>query len=92
MTTIFSACRGVCAKSLQSCQILCNPTDNNPPGSSAMGFSKQGYWSGLPCPTPGNLPNSGTKPESLMSPASAGGFFITSATGKPPASAGAFKE
>ena len=41
----------------------------------SMGFSKQEYWSGLPCPPPGDLPNPGTEPESLMSPALAGGFF-----------------
>ena len=45
-----------------------------------MEFSGQEYWSGLPCPSPGNLPNPGIKAESLMSPALAGGFFITSAT------------
>ena len=46
----------------------------------SMGFSRQGYWSGLPCPPPGDLPNPRIKPTSLISPASAGGFFTTSAT------------
>ena len=45
-----------------------------------MGFSRQEYWSGLPCPPPGNLPDPGIKPASLKSPALAGGFFTTSAT------------
>ena len=45
-----------------------------------MRFFKQGYWSGLPCPPPGDLPNPGIKPTSVMSPALAGGFFTTSAT------------
>ena len=45
-----------------------------------MGFSRQEYWSGLPCPLPGDLPNPGIKPVSLMSPALAGEFFTTSAT------------
>ena len=40
-----------------------------------MGFSKQGYWSGMSFPTPGVLPNPGTEPTSLMSPALAGGFW-----------------
>ena len=31
-----------------------------------MGFSRQEYWSGLPCPSPGDLPNPGIKPESLV--------------------------
>ena len=42
-----------------------------------MGFSRQEYWSGLPCPPPGDLPDPGTEPESLMSPALAGGFSTT---------------
>ena len=46
----------------------------------SMGFSRQEYWSGLPCSPPGYLPNPGTKPASFMSPALAGGFFTTSAT------------
>ena len=44
-----------------------------------MGFSKQEYWSGLPCPPPGDLPDPGIEPMSLMSSAVAGGFFTTSA-------------
>ena len=43
----------------------------------SKGFSKQEYWSGLPCPPPGNLPDPGIKPVSLMSPALAGEFFTT---------------
>ena len=46
----------------------------------SMGFSRQEYWSGLPCPPPGELPNPGVKPASLMSPALAGGFFTTRTT------------
>ena len=47
-----------------------------------MGFSKQEYWSGLPFPSPGDLPNPGMEPMSLMSPALAGDirFFTTSTT------------
>ena len=36
------------------------------------GFSRQEYWSGLPLPLPGDLPNPGIKPVSLMSPAFSG--------------------
>ena len=43
-----------------------------------MGFSRQEYWSGLPCPPPGDLPNLGIKLASLRSPALAGRFFTTS--------------
>ena len=46
----------------------------------SMGFSRQEYWSGLPCPPPGDLPDSGKEPTSLMSPALAGGFFTTGTT------------
>ena len=49
-----------------------------------MRFSRQEYWSGLPCPLPGDLPNSGTEPTSVMSPALAGGFFTTSTTWEAP--------
>ena len=49
----------------------------------SMGFSKQEYWSELPCPPPGNLQNPGIKPSSLVSPALAGGFFPTVPPGKP---------
>ena len=45
-----------------------------------MGFSRQEYWSGMPCPPPGDRPNPGIKPVFLMSSALAGGFFTTSAT------------
>ena len=40
-----------------------------------MGFSRQGYWSGIPCLPPGDIPNPGIEPTSFMSPAWADGFF-----------------
>ena len=46
----------------------------------SMGFSSQEYWSGLPCPSPGDLPDSRIEPVCLVSHALAGGFFTTSAT------------
>ena len=42
-----------------------------------MGFLRQEYWSGVPFPTPGNLPNPGFKPMSFLSLALAGKFFIS---------------
>ena len=45
-----------------------------------MGFSRQEYWSGLPFPSPGDLPDAGIEPAALASPALAGGFFTPSAT------------
>ena len=49
-----------------------------------MEFSRQEYWSGLPFPTPGDLPYPGIEPVSLASPALAGMFFTTAPPGKPP--------
>ena len=46
----------------------------------SLGFSRQEYWSGLPCPSPGDLPNPGILPMSLMSPTLAHGCFIISST------------
>ena len=47
-----------------------------------MGFSSQGYWSGLPFPPPGDLPNPAVKPMSPVSSALAGKFFATEPSGK----------
>ena len=59
---------------------LCDPMDCSPPGSSVRGiFPSQEYWSGLPFPTPGDLPDSGIK---LECPAFVGGFFTTEPPGK----------
>ena len=46
----------------------------------SMGFSRQEYWSGLPCPPPRDLPNAGIEPGSLTSPALARRFFTISTT------------
>ena len=43
------------AKSFQLCLTLCDPIDCIPPGASVHGLSRQEYWSGLPCPPPGDL-------------------------------------
>ena len=57
-----------CAKSLQSSLTLCNPMDYSPQVPLSLEFSRQGYWHGLPCPPPGDLPNSGIKPMSPVTP------------------------
>ena len=46
----------------------------------SVGFSGQEYWSGLPWPPPGDLPNPGIEPGSVASPTLAGRFFTTSGT------------
>ena len=73
----------VCAKSLQLCLTLCDPMEHSPPGSSVHGDSP-GENTGVGCYSPpGDLPDLGTEPISLMSPELAGRFFITSATWEP---------
>ena len=52
----------------------------------SMGFSRQEHWSGLPFPSPGDLPDPGIKPTSLRSPALAGRLLTTSATWEAPVS------
>ena len=50
----------------------------------SVGFSRQEYWNGLPCPPPGDFPDPEIEPTSLMSPALAGVFFTTNATWEAP--------
>ena len=50
----------------------------------SVGFSRQEYRSGLPCPPPGGLPDPGITPRSLALLALAGGFFTTSASWEAP--------
>ena len=56
----------------QSCLTLCDPMDCSPPHPLSMKFSRQEYWSGLPFPSPGDLPYPGIKPGS---PALQADFF-----------------
>ena len=72
-------CVCVCVKSLQLFLTLW-PHGLAHQAPLSMGFSRQEYWSGLPCPPPGDLPHPGIKPKSFTFPALAGGFFTTSAT------------
>jgi len=80
-TRLLSSDHPACINSLQSCLTLCHPLDQAPP---SLGFSRQEYWSGLPCPSPRHLPNSRIEPTSLESPALAGRFFTTSTTWETP--------
>ena len=65
-------------KLLQSCLTLCDPWAVACLAPLSMGFSRQGCWSGLPSPPPGDLPGPGIEPMSPTSPAFAGGFFTIS--------------
>ena len=69
-----------CMLSLFSCvQLFATPWTVACQAPLSMGVPRQEYWSGLPCPTPGDLPNPGTELMSLVSPALAGEFFTTHA-------------
>ena len=66
-----------CAKSLGHVRLFVTPWSV---ASLPIGFSRQEYWRGSPCPPLGDLPDPEMKLVSLTSPALAGGFFSTSAT------------
>ena len=68
-------------KSLSRISLCATPWTVARQAPPSMGFSRQEYWSGAPFPSPGDLPDPGIKPVSLVSPALAGGFFTTSAPG-----------
>ena len=56
--------------------LVCEPMDSIPPGSFCpWNFSRQEYWSGLPFPSPEDLPDPGIEPTSPEPPALAGGFL-----------------
>ena len=76
---LLSVLVGLLAESLQLCPTLCDPLDCCLPGSSVPGIlqarilgwialpsSRQEYWSGLPCPPPGDLPYLGIELDSLQ--------------------------
>ena len=73
-------CACVCAKSLCRVRLFVTLWTVALQAPLSMGFSRQEYWSGLPCPRPGDLPDPGIEPVSLKSPASASGLFATSTT------------
>ena len=56
-----------------------NPMNCSPPAPVSMGFPRQGYWSELPFPSPGDLPDPETEP---VCPALAGRFFTAESSGK----------
>ena len=70
--------------SLSSVQLFATPWTIACQALLFLGFSRQEYWSRMPFPSPGDLPDPGIKLESLVSPALAGGFFTTKPPGKPP--------
>ena len=67
-----------CAHMLGHVRLFVTPEAVARQAPLSMRFSRQEYWSGLPFPPPGDLPDPGIQPTSLLSPALAGGFFTTS--------------
>ena len=70
----------MCAQSLSCVQIFVTPWTVACQAPLSMGFSRQEYWSRVPFPPPGDLPDPGIK---LESPALAGRFFPLSHPGSP---------
>ena len=68
------------AKSLNRDRLFATPGISACQAPLLIGLPRQKYWSGLPFPTPGDLPDPGNEP---MSPALAGRFFTTEPPGKP---------
>ena len=68
-----------CAYSLSCIQLFVTPWTVAHQAPLSMGFSRQEYWSGLPCPPPGDLPNSGIE---TRSPALQGDFLLSEPPGK----------
>ena len=69
-----NVCVRMCAQSLNCIQLFVTPRTVARQAPLCMKFSRREYWSGLPFPSPGDLPNSGIEP---VSPALAGRFFTT---------------
>ena len=67
-------------KSLSRVRLFATPWTVAYQAPPSVEFSRQEYWSGLPFPPTGGLPDPGIEPTSLVSPISAGAFFTTSAT------------
>ena len=69
ITVCVSVCVCVCVLSVQSCVTVATLWTVAHQVPLSIGFSKQEYWSVLPCPPPGDLPDPGIKPESPAAPA-----------------------
>ena len=75
-----SVCECVCVFS-RSVVTLCDPMDWAHQDPLSIRFSKREYWSGLPFPPSGDLPNTGTEPMSPMPPAFTDRLFISEPPG-----------
>ena len=78
--TLAGVCAGTRAQPLSRVRLSATPRIVVHQAPLSMGFSRQEYWSGLPRPHPGNLPDPGMEPTTPTSPVPAGGFFTTEPT------------
>ena len=69
--------QGIGTQSLGGVWLFATPWTVDCQSPLSMGFSRQEYWSRLPFPLPGDLPNTGIEPVFLVSPVLASGFFTT---------------
>ena len=74
----------LCAQSLTHVPLFATPQTVAHQAPLSMGLPRQEHWSGLPFPSPGNRPNPGIEPMSLLFPALTGRFFTTSTTWEAP--------
>ena len=81
ITSASQASLCVCRQSVSRVQFFVTPRAVTPQASPSMGISRQEYWSGLPVPSPGCLPDPGIE---FVSPSLAGKFFSPELPGKPP--------
>ena len=72
----------VCLRA-QPCLAICDPHGWAHQATLSIRFPRQEYWSALPFPCPGDLPNPGIRPPSSVSPALAGGFLTIEPPEKP---------
>ena len=73
----------MCVRALSPVRLFVTPRTTTLQAPLSRGFSRQEYWSGLPSPLPGELPDPGLEPTSPGPPALAGRFFTTEPPGKP---------
>ena len=73
----------VCVQSLSRAQLFATPWIIALQAPLSMEFSRQDYWSGLPFPSPGDLPDPGIEHASPAPPSLVGRFFTTAPPGKP---------
>ena len=70
-------CRALCSVCFHGVWLFANPWTVACQAPLSMRFSRQEYWTELPFPPPGDLPDPGIKPESLESPAPSGRYLGT---------------